>query len=80
MTNGRGGHQHFNAGSEAARYLVLRYGNFSFGVGGEENDHARDSGGGNRGQIEYEDEDPRIRPLFEEECANRGVKSEMPVA
>ena len=80
MTNGRGGHQHFNASNEPARYLVLRYGNYSFGVGGEDNDHGRDWGREKGGQIEYEDEDPRIRALFEEECAKRGVKSEMPTA
>ena len=81
MTNGRGGHQHFNAGSGSARYLVLRYGNYSFGIGGENNDHrGRDELRENAGQIEFEDEDPRIRALFEEECAKRGVKSEMPVA
>ena len=80
MTNGRGGHQHFNASNEPARYLVLRYGNYSFGVGGETNDHGGDRGMEDRGQIEYEDEDPRIRTMFEAECAKRGVKSEMPTA
>ena len=28
-------------------------------------------------QIEYEDEDPRIRIMFEEELAKRGVESQM---
>ena len=28
-------------------------------------------------QIDFADEDPRIRALFEEDCAKRGVKSEM---
>jgi hypothetical protein len=28
-------------------------------------------------QIEYEDEDPRIRAMFEEELARRGVQSRM---
>jgi hypothetical protein len=31
-----------------------------------------------RPQIEYEDEDRRIRALFEKECAKRGVNSRMP--
>lgn len=43
-------------------------------------DHGGDRGMEDRGQIEYEDEDPRIRMLFEAECAKRGVKSEMPTA
>jgi len=33
--------------------------------------------GARRPQIEYKDEEPRIRALFEEECAKRGVKSNM---
>ena len=78
MTNGRGGHQHFNASGEPARYLVLRYGNYSFGIGGEDNEPSGDRALDDRGQIEYEDEDPRIRPLFEEECARHSVTSEMP--
>jgi hypothetical protein len=28
-------------------------------------------------QIEYEDEDPRIRQTFEDELAKRGVRSQM---
>ena len=34
----------------------------------------RSSGGD---QIEYEDEDPRIRRMFEEEAGTRGVVSQM---
>ena len=74
MTNGHGGHQHFDARGEPARYLVLRYGNKSFGSPTQptERGDREDSG-----QIQYKDEDPRIRALFEEECAKRGVKCEM---
>ena len=74
MTNGHGGHQHFNTSSEPARYLVLRYGNPFFGAPGKPKarGHREDTG-----QIDYKDEDARIRALFEEECAKRGVKSEM---
>ena len=80
MTNGRGGHQHFNASDEPARYLVLRYGNMLFGQRGQAREQAQDrsSQGAGLGQIEYPDEDPRIRALFEEECAKRGVACEMP--
>ena len=62
MSNGHGGHQHFNVSDEPARYLVLREGNPGFTGSG------RRAGAG-QGQIEFEDEDPRIRELFEEECA-----------
>lgn len=77
MTNGRGGHQHFNPSDEPARYLVLRYGNDRFGIRGEQRLEG-EAPGARRPQIEYEDEEPRIRELFEEECAKRGVKSKMP--
>lgn len=77
MTNGRGGHQHFNPSDEPARYLVLRYGNDRFGIRGEQRLEG-EGPGARRPQIEYEDEEPRIRELFEEECAKRGVKSKMP--
>ena len=78
MTNGRGGHQHFNASDEPARYLVLRYGNMLFGQRGQAREQAQDrsSQGAGLGQIEYPDEDPRIRALFEEEWrqAGRGLR------
>ena len=61
MSNGHGGHQHFNVSDEPARYLVLREGNPGFTGSG------RRAGAG-QGQIEFEDEDPRIRELFEQEC------------
>ena len=74
MTNGHGGHQHFNASAEPARYLVLRYGNPFFGAPGTPKARAPHE---DTGQIDFEDEDPRIRALFEEECAKRGVTCEM---
>jgi hypothetical protein len=81
MTNGHGIHQHFNTSDEPARYLVLRYADFPFAGGSKVNEAARGVRGqdmGDRIQIEFKDEDPRIRPLFEEECRKRGVKCEMP--
>ena len=80
MTNGRGGHQHFNASDEPARYLVLRYGNMLFGQRGQAREQAQDrsSQGAGLGQIEYPDEDPRIRALFEEECAKRAWPARCP--
>jgi len=78
MTNGQGGHQHFNASDEPARYLVLRYGNDRFGLREGQKPQGEGQGQGRRPQIEYEDEDPRIRAEFEEECRKRGVTSKMP--
>lgn len=81
MTNGNGIHQHFNASDEAARYLVLRYADFPFGGGSTRNEAAVGVRGQEmvgRIQIEFEDEAPEVRPLFEEECRKRGVKCEMP--
>ena len=72
MTNGSGGHQHFNASDEPARYLVLRYAVFS--AGGLRTGRAPQ---GANEQIDYEDEDRSIRALFEEECAKHGVTSAM---
>lgn len=71
-------HQHFNVGQEPARYLAVRWGSQKFRVSGvlsmagvEDSVKA----GGN--QIEYEDEDPEIRRMFEAELAKRGVESKM---
>jgi hypothetical protein len=81
MTNGHGIHQHFNTSDEAARYLVLRCADFPFGGGSKANEAARGVRGqemGDRIQIEFENEDPRIRPMFEEECRRRSVRCAMP--
>ena len=43
-------------------------------VGYEKMDKSVKEGGN---QIEYEDEDPRIRDLYESECARNGVTSKM---
>jgi gentisate 1,2-dioxygenase len=56
-------HQHFNAGGEPARYLALKAFSESVKAGGD--------------QIEYEDEDPRVRKMFEETLAKRGLKNRM---
>lgn len=71
-------HQHFNAGAEAARYLALRWGSKKYygmlGEGGGETDLDIKLGGH---QIEYEDEDPVVRKMFEEACAKAGIQSQM---
>ncbi len=57
-------HQHFNSGAEPARYLVLHANTITL-----HDKHV---------QIEYVDEDPETRKLFESELAKSGVKSKMP--
>jgi quercetin dioxygenase-like cupin family protein len=71
-------HQHFNTGPTPARYLALRWGSQKFrrpwrskGYGVDESVKT----GGD--QIEYQDEDPGIRQLFERELANQGVTCRM---
>lgn len=66
-------HQHFNVGSTPARYLALHSAPSILGYSERVEDLARD-------QIEYTDEDARIRETFEAELARRGLKSEMPEA
>ena len=70
-------HQHFNAGRTPARYLALRY--------TVQRDRQEHTGlpmstvstrlGGD--QIDYEDEDPGIRALYQEECRRNGVEYRM---
>jgi hypothetical protein len=76
-------HQHFNGGGDPARYMAStwiggKY--FAEGMGGGGRTHrlgtvsVRD--GGN--MIDYLDEDPQIRALFEEELTKSGVEIQMP--
>jgi quercetin dioxygenase-like cupin family protein len=58
-------HQHFNTGSDEARYLAL-------------GPAPQFSGNPYRHQIEYPDEDPWIRERFESEIGKRGLKTLMP--
>ncbi|HEX3245809.1 MAG TPA: ethanolamine ammonia lyase-activating protein [Chloroflexota bacterium] len=73
-------HEHFNVGSEPARYLALRWGSARWKSGGVFSADAQladvsvKKGGL---QIEYEDEDPAILKMFEEDCAKNGAKSTM---
>jgi hypothetical protein len=73
-------HQHFNCGISPARYLAFRWNSqkyyFSLGVAmeGEGTDVSVKLGGG---QIEYEDEDPRIHDLFAETLKRSGTESPM---
>ena len=71
MSNGNGGHQHFNASDEPSRYLVFRQGNPAFSGRGMK-------AGQGSNQIEYEDEDPTILAMFEAVCAENGVEATNP--
>jgi mannose-6-phosphate isomerase-like protein (cupin superfamily) len=74
-------HQHFNTGSTPGRYVAIAWVGRKYrvdGLGTESHvqpvTHVRD--GGN--QIDYEDEDPLARQMFEEELKKSGVESRMP--
>jgi quercetin dioxygenase-like cupin family protein len=71
-------HEHFNAGAEPARYLALRFTGIHYKQRGAFQAGAADVSvklGG--AQIEYEDEDPKIHELFEQELASHGAKCRM---
>jgi len=71
-------HQHFNAGTESARYLALRWGSKKFfGLMGEGSDRTLTSIKLGGDQIEYEDEDQIVRRMFEEALAQAGIESRM---
>ena len=65
-------HQHFNVGGKPARYFALHP---PVQFLGKDEDESGNSPGLN---IEYVDEDPWIRELFEGELAKRGLESDMP--
>jgi len=70
-------HQHFNTGSAPARYLALhgmRSHKFKMGI---ESSEVKSSKVGGK-QIEFEDELPEIREMFEKELADLGLKCQMP--
>jgi oxalate decarboxylase/phosphoglucose isomerase-like protein (cupin superfamily) len=64
-------HQHFNVGHAPARYLAFHPPLQFDGHAEKVEDRARD-------QIEYVDEDPGVRELFERELAKRGLTSVIP--
>ena len=73
-------HQHFNTGPDRAKYLALRLGHLDR-TGNEGRDglpistiSEREGGW----QVDYEDEDPSIFRLYEEECAEHGAKVVLP--
>ena len=71
-------HQHFNVGTEPARYLAIRWGSQKFRSAVDTDIERIDRGLGQGGsQIEYEEQDPRVQELFERETAKQGAKSLM---
>jgi oxalate decarboxylase/phosphoglucose isomerase-like protein (cupin superfamily) len=64
-------HQHFNVGRAPARYLAFHPPLQFDGHAEKVEDRARD-------QIEYVDEDPQVRAMFEAELAKRGLTSIIP--
>ncbi len=64
-------HQHFNTGNEPARYLALRWRSRETRLGLSAGTDTSLKLGGN--QIEYPDEDPEIRRIYEQELAKKGL-------
>ncbi len=73
-------HQHFNVGATAARYFAIRWGGVKHPMHGlnweQRKVDVNLKAGGD--QIEYEDQDPEIHQLFEEELGKRGVRPRIP--
>ena len=79
-------HQHFNVGATPARYITMHpprhplfgssFGYDNRGAVRKRDPESRASRGEN--QIEYTEEDPKVRRRFEAELAKRGVQSRMP--
>jgi gentisate 1,2-dioxygenase len=71
-------HQHFNTAPQPSRYLAVAFGSIRYpftadkrALFGRGSDTSVTSGGR---QIEYEEEDRRVRDIFEAEVARRGVE------
>jgi uncharacterized RmlC-like cupin family protein len=73
-------HQHFNTSPEPARYLAVAFGGLRYPFSDDKRktfmgmDVSLRAGGR---QIEYEDEDPRIRELYAEALAENGIEMRM---
>jgi hypothetical protein len=73
-------HQHFNVSAEPARYLAVAFGGLRYPFSADKKrtflgmDVDVKKGGR---QIEYEDQDPEIKRLYEEELAKRALSSRM---
>ena len=73
-------HQHFNTSPEPARYLAVAFGGLRYPFSEDKRktftgmDVSVKDGGR---QIEYEDQDPRIHPLYVEELRKHGIEPRM---
>jgi hypothetical protein len=69
-------HQHFNLAEEEARYSAGNFGSIRYPFFKDRiRQSARPSDKPNEDQIEYEDENPEIRRLFEAELAKYRAKA-----
>lgn len=74
-------HQHFNTSPHPARYLAVAYGGLRYPFTEERREHflgvdkSVEAGGR---QIDYADEDPRIRRLYVDELERDGIECAMP--
>lgn len=75
-------HQHFNVADEPARYLAIAFGSFRYPFLSEKLTVIKRSYTVKNPevQIEYEDEDPEIRRLFDAERANWSARKGAPAA
>jgi hypothetical protein len=67
-------HTHFNTGTDIVRQVALRRG--FIGIGKIYPLHTSIKKGGD--MMEYDEEPPELRKLFEEELDKKGLKSVMP--
>lgn len=74
-------HQHFNTAPQPSRYLAVAFGGLRYPFTQERRQHFlgvdKSVSEGGR-QIDYEDEDPRIRELYEKELAMAALTCAMP--
>ena len=73
-------HQHFNTSPHPSRYLAVAFGSLRYPITAEKRAICQgvdvDVKKGGR-QIEYQDEDPRIRAMFEEQLRKAGAEARM---
>ena len=68
-------HQHFNSGNVPAKYIAFKPRGRKFRTKGRFMNNVSQKLGGNL--IDYADENPEIRALYERECARKGVAVNM---
>jgi hypothetical protein len=70
-------HQHFNTAPFPSRYLAVAFGSIRYPFTSDKKGlfgHGDKSVSQGGRQIEYEDEDPRVRAIFEAELRKNGVQ------